>query len=231
MDWSKEGGRIMNVIIVGGGKVGTYIASLLLSNDHTVTVIESNPKYYAKVIKELPESIVLNKNATDPEVLEGAGIASADVLAAVSDQDEINLVVSTLAKLEFSVPKVIARVNNPKNKWLFNSGMGIDVGVNQADIMAHLIVEEMNLQNMLTILKLNRGDYAIVQMNVQQTAKAANHYVKELAIPKNTVLIAITREGSLLIPKGDSQLFVGDEVLMLTDETSRSELRDIFGAF
>lgn len=219
----------MNVIIVGGGKVGTYLATLLLSNGHTVTLLENNPRHYAKVIKELPEGTVRNISPTDPEALDSIGISNADVLAAVSDQDEINLVVSTLAKLEFSVPKVIARVNNPKNSWLFNSGMGVDVGVNQADIMAHLVVEEMNLENMLTLMKLNKGSHSIIQMNISLSSKAANQQIKNLDIPKDTVLIAITRDGNLLIPKGDTELQVDDEVIMLTDQASHTKLKELFG--
>lgn len=219
----------MKVIIVGGGKVGTYLASLLLANGQDVTLIEDNDKYYSKAAKELPENILCNGNASDPAVLEKVGIASADVLAAVSDADEKNLVVSTLAKMEFGVSKVIARVNNPKNAWLYNSGMGVDVQVNQADIMAHLVIEEMDLENMLTLMKLNRGEYSIVQMNVRQTSHAANQFLKDLSIPKNSVLISITRNGSVVIPKGDTQVLVGDEILILTDEDSRKELQKIIG--
>jgi trk system potassium uptake protein TrkA len=219
----------MKVIIVGGGKVGTYLASLLLANGQDVTLIEDNDKYYNKAMKELPENILCNGNASDPAVLEKVGIASADVLAAVSDADEKNLVVSTLAKMEFGVSKVIARVNNPKNAWLYNSGMGVDVQVNQADIMAHLVVEEMDLENMFTLMKLNRGEYSIVQMSVRQTSHAANQILKDLPIPKNAVLISITREGSVVIPKGDTQVLVGDEILILTDEDSRKELQKILG--
>ena len=220
----------MKVIIVGGGKVGTYLASLLLANNQDVILIEDNEKYFNKASKDLPANIMMNGNATDPLILEKAGIESADVLAAVSDADEKNLVVSTLAKMEFGVPKVIARVNNPKNAWLYNNGMGVDVGVNQADIIAHLVMEEMDLENMFTLIKLNRGEHSIIQMNVRQTAKAANQLVKDLYVPKKAVLISINREGTMLIPKGDTQILVGDEILVFTDENSRKELQEIFGA-
>jgi len=219
----------MKVIIVGGGKVGTYLATLLLSNGHDIKVIEHRIKNYNKLLKELPSEILINGFGSDPAVLEQAGIASADVIAAVSDADEINLVVSTLAKMEFGVPRVVARVNNPKNAWLYNGSMGVDVGVNQADLMAHFVVEEMDLEDMFTMLKLKKGDYSIIQIKVGETAKAANRLLKDLSIPKKTVLIAITREDSLVIPKGDSQILVGDDILALTDEASRKELKEMFG--
>ena len=218
----------MKVIIVGGGKVGTYLAALLLSNGHQVKLLEDNEKLFNKAAKELPKDILINENATEPEVLEKVGIASADVLAAVTEEDQKNLVVSTLAKMEFGVAKVIARVNNPKNTWLYNSEMGVDVQVNQADIIAHLVVEEMDMQNMFTLMKLNRGEYSIVQMNVRETSKAANKFLKDLSIPKKSVLISVTRDGEVVIPKGDTQILAGDEILILTDETSQKELQSLF---
>ncbi len=219
----------MKVIIVGGGQVGSYLASLLINNGHEIKLIEHRDKTYNKLLNELPAEVLIHGNGSDPVVLEQAGIATADVVAAVSAADEINLVVSTLAKMEFGVPRVVARVNNPKNAWLYNNGMGVDIGVNQADLMAHFVVEEMDLEDMFTLMKLRRGDYSIVQMKVAHTAKAANQLVKDLSIPKNTVLIAITRDENLIIPKGDSQILVGDDILALTDEVSRNELKEIFG--
>ncbi|MEQ8153306.1 MAG: TrkA family potassium uptake protein [Clostridiaceae bacterium] len=219
----------MKVIIIGGGQVGSYLASLLLSNGHEILVIEKNEKTYNKLEKQFPQGTVTLGDGSDPEVLEKAGIAATNVVAAVSGADETNLVVSTLAKMEFGVPRVVARVNNPKNAWLYNSGMGVDVGVNQADVMAHFVVEEMNMKDMFTILKLNRGKYSIVQITVQKNSKADNQLLKDLSIPKDSVLIAITRNESLLIPKGNTRILAEDEVLALADEDSSKKLEEIFG--
>ena len=218
----------MKVIIIGGGQVGSYLASLLLSNGHDIRVIEQHEKIYDKLEKEFPNGTIILGNGSDPEVLEKTGISSANVVTAVTGADETNLVVSTLAKMEFGVPRVVARVNNPKNTWLYNSGMGVDIGVNQADIMAHFVVEEMDMKDMFTILKLNRGNYSIVQIKVKQDSKAANQLIKDLSIPQDTVLIAITRDESLLIPKGDTLILVDDDILVLTGEVSRKELKEIF---
>lgn len=218
----------MKVIIIGGGQVGAYLASLLLSNGHEIRVIENRENIYNKLEKEIPPEMIIFGNGSDPAVLEKAGISSANVVAAVTGADEINLVVSTLAKMEFGVPRVVARVNNPKNAWLYNSGMGVDVGVNQADLMAHFVVEEMNLKDMFTILKLNRGSYSIFQMQVQQSAKAVNQLVRNLSIPKGILLIAIMRGESLIVPRGDTQILADDEIMAFADEAGREKLGEIF---
>jgi len=219
----------MKVIIIGGGQVGSYIASLLLSNGHEIRVIENRENTFKKLAEKLPHESLIFGNGSDPNILEQAGIASANVVAAVTGADEINLVVSTLAKMEFGVPRVIARVNNPKNTWLYNSGMGVDVCVNQADIMAHLVVEEMNLKDMFTLLEFNRGGYSIIQMKVQPNAKASNTLLKDLSISQNTVLIAIKRDDALLIPKGDTRILQDDDILALADKSGLEELENIFG--
>jgi trk system potassium uptake protein len=218
----------MKVIIIGGGQVGTYLASLLLSNGHEIRIIENRETVYSRLEKELPQEILLFGNGSDPALLEKAGISSANVVAAVTGADEFNLVVSTLAKMEFGVPRVVARVNNPKNAWLFNSGMGVDVGVNQADLMAHFVVEEMNLNDMFTILKLNRGNYSIVQMQVQQNSKAVNQLLKDLSLPQGTLLMAIVRGESIIIPKGDTRVLSDDDILAFTDDESKEKLEEIF---
>lgn len=218
----------MKVIITGGGQVGAYLASLLLSNGYEVRLIEHSEKVYNKLEKELPHESLILGNASDPQVMEKAGITSADVVAAVTGKDETNLVVSTLAKMEFGVPRVVARVNNPKNAWLFNREMGVDIGINQADLMAHFVVEEMDLKDMFTILKLNRGNFSIVQIKVQQNAKSVNQLLKDLFIPQDAILIAITRDEVLIIPKGDTQILVDDDILALASEVSLKELEKLF---
>ncbi len=218
----------MKVVIVGGGQVGSYMASLLLSGGHEFCLIENRETVFTKIQNEFPANMLLYGSGTDPKMLERAGISSADVVAAVTGADEVNLVVSTLSKMEFGVQRVVARVNNPKNKWLFNSGMGVDVGVNQADIMAHFVVERMNLNDMLTIFKLNRDKYSIVQMKVQQDAVVANKTVKELSVPKDSVLISVIRDETLFIPNGDTQILVDDEILVLTNEANKEKLEELF---
>lgn len=211
----------MKVIIVGGGQMGAYIATLLLKNDCSVTVIENREAVYAKLSKELPASNILLGDGTNPAVLEAAGIANADVVAAVSGADETNLVVSTITKFEFGVARVIARVNNPKNVWLYNQNMGVDVALNQADLLAHLVVEEMDLKDMYTLLKVSHGAYSIAEVKVSEQSIAAGKPVRELAIPEKSVLIAVTRGEEVIIPRGDTVIKGGDVVLVLADADSK----------
>jgi trk system potassium uptake protein len=141
----------MKVVIVGGGQVGSYLASLLLKSGHEIRVIENREKVFKKIEKELPANSLIFGSGSDPEILEAAGIDTANVVAAVTGTDEVNLVVATLAKLEFGILRVVARVNNPKNAWLFNSGMGVDVGINQADILAHFVVNEICINDIFNV--------------------------------------------------------------------------------
>jgi trk system potassium uptake protein TrkA len=205
----------MHVLIVGGGKVGTYLAGLLLADGHTVKVVEGGKEEYRLMAADLPPEIVQFGNVTDPSVLEAAGIREADVVAAVTRTDETNLVITSLARFEYNVRRTIARVNIPKNAWLFTPAMGVDVPLNQADLMAHLIAEEMSLGDVMTLLKLKRGQYSLVENTVDQKAVAAGKAIKDLHLPPECVLSAIIRSGNLIIPRGDTILLPGDEVFAL----------------
>ena len=132
----------VKVIVVGGGKVGTSLGLLLLQKGYTVKVIEAQKEKIPQLQKDLPANAVASGNGTDPVVLEAAGILGVDIVAATTGQDETNLVVTNLARFAFNVPRVVARVNNPKNAWMFTPMMGVDVAVNQADLMATLIAKE-----------------------------------------------------------------------------------------
>ena len=218
----------MKVIIVGGGQTGAYIANILLANRCEVTVIENREQIFEKLKRDIPGDCILLGNGTDPNVLEKAGIAKADVLAAVTGEDETNLVASTIARFEFDVPRVIARVNNPKNAWLFNAGMGVDVAINQADLMAHLVVEEMDQTAMLTLMKISRGSHSIVQYKLSESAKAVGQSIRGLALPEQVVFIAIYRGDKTVIPHGDTVFAAEDVVLAFTDEATQQNLNLLF---
>jgi len=214
----------MFVIIVGGGNTGSALAKMLLEGGHKVRVIEERGSLLDKLLKEFPKEVVIGGDGSAPNVLEQAGIREALVLAAVTRDDEANLVITSLARSEFNVPRTIARVNNPKNAWLFTPEMGVDVALNQADILAHLIAEEMSLGDMMTLLKLKRGEYSLVEEKVFPTAFAAHKQIKELNLPRECTIVAIIRNHQLIIPHGSTVLEPADEVLALVSATQLSEL-------
>ena len=220
----------MKVIIIGGGKVGAYIAKLLLDNNISVKVIENREETVNKLKNELPPGTLIFGNGTDLSVLEAAGIAQTDVVAAVTGADENNLVASTIAKFEFEVPRVIARVNNPKNAWLFDKGMGVDAALNQADLMAHLVVEEIDFKSILTLMKINHGSYSIVQVKVEDNSKAVQKTVQDLDIPSSAVLIAVYRGKDVIIPHGNTVINSGDNILAFADTEAQVALNKIFGS-
>ena len=206
----------MKVIIVGGGQVGSYLAGLLLSDGHKVTIVENREKQLGILRRDLPTGIIVAGNFTDPVVLEKAGIGMADVVVAVTGKDEDNLVVSTLARFEFGVNRVIARVNNPKNSWVFTPEMGVDVGLNEADMMAHLVAEEMSLGDMMTLMKLNKGQHSLVQEKVHPQSAVVGKSLRDLSLPVECVIFGVIRNTELVIPRGDTVLQANDEILALS---------------
>jgi trk system potassium uptake protein TrkA len=214
----------MFVIVVGGGNTGSQLAKFLLEAGHSLRVIDERPAVLEKLALELPQEVILNGDGSSPTVLEKAGIQKAQVLAAVTGSDETNLVVTSLGKFEFNVPRVIARVNNSRNAWLFTSDMGVDVALNQAEILAKLTAEEMSIGDMMTMLKIRRGKYSLVEEKIAPHAPAIGRALKDLPLPHNCVISGIIRHGEIVMPRGVTIFEEGDEILALVDESSRNEL-------
>lgn len=219
----------MFVIIIGGGKVGAYLANLLSGGGVKVRVVEERRENIPPLLRELSADEVLEGSGTDPLVLEEAGIRQADVVAAVTGADETNLVVAGLARSEFGVPRVIARVNDPGNAWMFTPKMGVDAALNQADLLAHLIAEEMSVGEMVTLLKLRKGEYSLVEEKVHTLSKAAGKAVRDLELPEECVLAAVIRGGKLLIPRGGLRLQPEDEVLAVVHSAELAKLAAVLG--
>jgi len=218
----------MNVIIVGGGKTGSHLATQLINEGHQVKVIEHRSEILDKLREELPQEVVVAGDGSSPTVLEASGIEKANVLVAVTGEDESNLVISTLARFEFNVPRTIARVNNPKNAWLFTRDMGVDVGVNQTDILAKLILEEMSMGDMMTLLKLRRGEYSLVEEKLPPQSKAIGIPLQNLRIPDACTIAAVVRRGKVLTPRGNMVFEIGDEILAVVDNKSKQALMELF---
>ena len=214
----------MFVIVVGGGNTGSQLAKFLLDAGHRVRVIDERPAVLEKLGHEIPTECILNGDGSSPTVLEWADIHKAQVLAAVTGSDETNLVITSLGKFEFNVPRVIARINNSKNAWLFTSDMGVDVSLNQAEILAKLTAEEMSIGDMMTMLKIRRGQFSLVEEKIAPNAPAIGKAIMDLPLPTNCVISGIIRHGVIVMPRGITVLEQDDEVLALVDDASREQL-------
>ncbi|HSB00700.1 MAG TPA: TrkA family potassium uptake protein [Anaerolineales bacterium] len=214
----------MFVIVVGGGNTGSQLAKFLLDAGHTVRVIDERPAVLEKLGTEIPQEFIINGDGSSPTVLEKVGVHEAQVLVAVTGSDETNLVVTSLGKFEFNVPRVIARVNNSKNAWLFTADMGVDVSLNQAEILARLTAEEMSIGDMMTMLKIRRGKYSLVEEKIAPNAPAIGKALKDLDLPTNCVISGIIRHGEIVMPRGITVLQEADEILALVDDSSRDQL-------
>jgi trk system potassium uptake protein TrkA len=219
----------MFVIVVGGGNTGSQLAKFLIEAGHTVRVIDERPNVLEKLETEIPQEVIINGDGSSPTVLEKAGIHKAQVLAAVTGSDETNLVVTSLGRFEFNVPRVIARINNSKNAWLFTPEMGVDVSLNQAEILARLTVEEMSIGDMMTMLKIRRGKYSIVEEKIAPSALAIGKALKDLLLPNNCVIAGIIRHDDIILPRGTTILEEADEILALVDDAARGQLEKILG--
>lgn len=219
----------MFVLIVGGGRTGSHLASLLLEQGHQVRLIEWRSGSLTNLHRELPTEVIFEGEGTDPHILEAAGIRTAKVLAAVTSDDADNLVIALLGRFQYNVRRIIGRINNPKNSALFSPDFGVDVALNQADIMAKLIEEEMSLGDMMTMLKLRRGKYSLVEEKIFPRAHAVGRAIKDLPLPQNCIISGILRHSEIMLPRGSTVLEEGDEILALVDDAARQELARLLG--
>ena len=220
----------MKVLIIGGGKVGTYLAVHLLALNHEIMVIEQRREELERLEHELGSDHVIFGNGTDPVVLESAGIRKMQVVAAVTGNDETNLVVTNLSRFEFNVPRTIARVNNPKNDWMFTEDMGVDVALNQADLMVHLILEEMSLGDMMTLLKLRRGKFSIVEEKLDPSSSSVGLRIDQIKLPVDCVILTILRKDDIFVPHGSLVLQESDEIIALVHGEQLDQMERILNS-
>jgi len=218
----------MFVLIAGGGRTGAQLASLLVTQKHRVHLIEGRREVLARIHRELPTEVIYEGIATDFTMLEQAGIREAQVMAACTANDADNVVLCYLAREVYKVPRTIARINNPRNAWLFDKKFRVDVALNQASILASLIEEEMSLGDMMTLLKLRRGKFSLVEEKIPAGAKAVGVAIKDLALPEACVIAAIIRRGDVIVPRGMTVFEEGDEVLAITDSAGVATLASLF---
>jgi trk system potassium uptake protein TrkA len=218
----------MLVIITGGGRTGTMLATMLMGQGHEIRMIEHRKEVLSRLHRELPTESIIQGDGTNPETLGAAGIREADVIAACTTEDEDNLVICYLARELFKVTRTIARINNPRNAWLFDKIFHVDVPLNQAEIMARLIEEEMSLGDMMTLLKLRRGEYSLVEEKIPPGAPAIGIPIKDLGLPDQVVVAAIIRKGKVVVPRGGNAMEADDEVLLVTDRKGAEQVARLF---
>jgi trk system potassium uptake protein len=217
------------VLLVGAGRVGTALASLLTGAHHRITVVEHDDARARRVENALPSAVVIAGDGTDPTVLETAGIHTADVVAAITGDDTHNLVICALARHEFAVARTIARIVDPAHAWLFGAASGVDVALDQADLLSRLIAEELSLDQLTTLVKLRRGDLTLVEERLGPDATSVGTRVADLRLPEQCVLVAVIRGEDVLLPSPDLRLRADDEVLAIVHQDAADDLARALG--
>ena len=215
----------MYIVIVGAGRIGYNLAQKLIQDKHVITVIEKDMKRCEEMSLAL-DAIIINGDGCEPRFLEDADLGRADVLAAVTADDEDNLVICQLAKEVFGVRRTVARVNNPKNEHIFTE-LGVDVPVNATKIIAKIIEEEVSFEDFINLMTFKRGKLALVRVDLSTESPVINKCVKDIELPHNSVLVTIVRGENIIVPKGDTVLQKGDDVVALTTIENEQQLLDM----
>jgi len=204
----------MYIVIVGAGKVGYFLAKRLYKDKHTVSIVDKDRVVCEEAAREL-DILVINGDGCDPNILEEAGITKADVLASVTGDDEDNLIICQLAKEKFKIQRTVGRVNNPDNEHTF-AELGVDVPVDSTKIIAKVIEEEVSFSDFVNLMSFKRGKLAIVRVDLPSDSPVINKEVKDIRLPADSVLVSLVRGEEVIVPKGDTVLKEGDDVIALT---------------
>jgi trk system potassium uptake protein len=216
----------MRVVVAGAGNIGRHLASDLHERGHEVTVIEQEPGHLEIAQEDAPEGITfLLGDACEPWVLDKADVRSTDVIVAATGDDEDNLVIALLSKQEYGVPHVVARVNHPKNEWLFTEQWGVDVPMSPPHVLTALVEEAVTVGDLIRIFKLERGQVALVEITLDERAPIAGRPLYELRLPQDSAIVAVLRGGHVVIPQPETRLVAGDEVLAIARPESEETLR------
>ncbi len=217
----------MYIIVVGGGKVGYYLAKTLLEEGNEVLVIEKDAHRCSLLTDELAEASILQGDGCEVAYMAEAGMRRADVVVAVTGDDEDNLVICQVARVRFNVPRTVARVNNPKNQAIFRK-LGIDVTVSSTELILSQIEQVLPAQSLFHLLTLRSVGISFIELEIPPTSPALGRPVRDLGIPDDSVLpLVIRQEEKPIIPFGDTVLEAGDQVIAVTSEASEVTLRRI----
>jgi trk system potassium uptake protein TrkA len=215
----------MRVAIAGAGAVGRSIAGELLENGHEVLLVDKNPKSIS--VERVPTAEWLLADACEISALDEAALQRCNVVIAATGDDKVNLVVSLLAKTEYGVPRVVARVNNPKNEWLFNEAWGVDVAVSTPRLMSALVEEAVSVGDLVRLMRFSQGDANLVEFTLSADTDVVGTRVSDVDWPEDTALVTIIREGRVLVPSGSDTLEGGDELLFVATAEREAALEGL----
>ncbi len=204
----------MYIVIVGAGKVGYFLAKRMIAAKHTVAIVDKDKAICEEIAKQL-EGLVIHGDGCDPRILEEAGLGRAEVVAAVTGDDEDNLIICQLAKEKFRIQRTVARVNNPDNEHTF-SELGIDVPIDSTKIIAKIIEEEVSFSDFVNLMSFKRGKLSIVRVDLPPDSPVINKRVQDIQLPPDSVLVSIVRGEEVIVPKGNTAFQAQDDIIALT---------------
>lgn len=216
----------MRVAIAGAGAVGRSIAIELLERSHEILLIDRDPD--AIKVDSVPRAEWLLADACEIASLDEAGLDHCDVVVAASGDDKVNLVVSLLAKTEYGVPRVVARINQPKNEWLFSESWGVDVAVSTPRLLSALVEEAVSIGDLVRLMEFQQGEANLVELTLPDEAKQVGQRVGSVHWPPDTALVAIVREGRVVVPDPDIPLAAHDELLFVAHQDMEDDLAALF---
>ena len=216
----------MKVAIAGAGKAGRFIAEDLRSAGHEILVIEENVELVNRLRGTLDVEWFAG-DACEVSNLDKAGIGKVDVMVAATGEDQVNLVVSLLAKQEFAVPRVVARVNHPNNQWLFNASWGVDVSVSTPHLLSALVEEAVSVGSLVRLLQFGGGDAHLVEVRLADDSPARGIALSDLPVPRDASIVAVVRGGQVVVPRGDTVMLAGDEVLVLVTAEGEDKVKGL----
>jgi trk system potassium uptake protein len=213
----------MRVAIAGAGNVGRSIAAELLENGHEVLLIDKDPR--AIKAESVPRAEWLLADACELSSLEEAALQRCQVAIASTGDDKVNLVVSLLAKTEFAVRRVVARINHPNNEWLFTEAWGVDVAVSTPRVLAALVEEAVSVGDLVRLMTFRQGEANLVEITLPEKAPVVGHPVAEMTLPRDAALVAIVRGSRVIVPGPDEPMESGDELLFVAVQDVERQLR------
>jgi trk system potassium uptake protein TrkA len=216
----------MRIAIAGAGNVGRAIARELLDNGHEVLLIDRDPK--ALKLDSVPDAQWLMADACEISSLDKAALSTAQVLVAATGDDKVNLVASLLAKTEYGVPRVVARINHPKNEWMFDSSWGVDVAVSTPRIIAALVEEAVSVGDVVRLFSFRQGQANLVELTLPDDSSCIGKTVEEIELPDDASLAAIVRDGRVIAPTAADVFSAGDELLFVASATAEDLIKGCF---